>query len=164
MFPMITSPAELREAKELLAACRGELDAEQVPCGEIELGAMIETPAAVMLSDLLAREVDFFSIGTNDLTQYTLAADRASTNIGHLYDPGHPAVLRMMRIAVQNAAKNGIWCGICGESASDRRLTEIYLEMGITKFSVAPSEILELREKIQSIDLTRRKDKAPSRI
>ena len=118
---------------------------------------MIETPAAVMISDELAKEVDFFSVGTNDLTQYTLAADRMNSKIEHLYNPRHKAVLRMIRMAADNAHKNGKWIGICGESASDLELTEFYLAIGIDELSVTPTAVLDVRKKIIEAELDEEK-------
>lgn len=165
MFPMIVSVEEVLASKQVLAECRAELDEQGIAYSDsIEVGIMVETPAAAILSDRLAKEVDFFSIGTNDLTQYTLAVDRMNGSIGDMYDPRHPAVLRMMRMTAENAVKNGIWCGICGESASDRKLTEIFLSMGITELSVTPTAILEVREKIQSINLSAEKESVLERI
>ena len=166
MFPMITSVEEVQDAKKLLDDCRRELDAEGVAYSDgIEVGIMVETPAAAVISDLLAKEVDFFSIGTNDLTQYTLAVDRMNGNIGStMYDPRHRAVLRLMRMTAENAVKNGIWCGICGESGADRKLTEAFLAMGVTELSVTPTAILEIREKIQSINLSSQKESVLERI
>ena len=117
-----------------------------IPYGEFEQGIMIETPAAVMMSDLLAKEVDFFSIGTNDLTQYTLAIDRQNSKLDEFYDPHHPAVLRMIRMVVENGHKEGCWVGICGELGADETLTETFLKMGLDELSVSPSSILPIRK------------------
>lgn len=155
LIPMVTSLDEVRHVKQTVASCMAELREEKIPFAKVELGVMIETPSAAILSDQLANEVDFFSFGTNDLTQYVLAVDRMNASISELYDPAHPAVLRLMRIAAANAAKNGIWCAVCGESGSNTDLTELYLSMGITEFSVAPSSILRVRDKICSIDLSK---------
>ncbi len=155
LIPMVTSPDEVRHVKQTVASCMAELREEKIPFTKVELGIMIETPSAAILSDQFANEVDFFSFGTNDLTQYVLAVDRMNASIGELYDPAHPAVLRLMRIAAENAAQNGIWCAVCGESGSNTDLTECYLSMGITEFSVAPSSILKVRDKICSIDLSK---------
>ena len=153
MFPMVASVWEVREAKRLCEEVKRELKEEGVPYGEqVELGIMIETPAAVLLSDRLAKEVDFFSIGTNDLTQYTLACDRQNNNMGRFYDPHHPAVLRMIRLTAENAHKNGIWVGICGELAADLTLTETFLAMGIDELSVAPRAVLPLRNAVRMTD------------
>lgn len=156
MFPMIISLEEIREIKALLAQAKSELAAEKKPYSEdVEIGVMIETPAAVMISDLLAREVDFFSIGSNDLAQYTLAVDRLSSDLEGIFDTRHKALLRMIKMAADNAHSSGAWIGICGELGGDTELTEVLLAMGIDGFSVSPSRILPLREKIQSLDLTR---------
>lgn len=155
MFPMITSVWEIQEIKRICAAVRAELTAEEIPFSDdVELGIMIETPSAVMMSDRLAKEVDFFSVGTNDLTQYTLAVDRQGNNLDKFYDAHHPAVLRMLKMAADNAHKAGIWIGICGELASDLELTETFLAIGIDELSVSPSAVLPLRSTIRSIDTT----------
>ena len=130
---------------------KAELDADGVPYGTPEQGIMIETPAAATISDLLAKEVDFFSIGTNDLTQYTLAIDRQNQSLDAFFDAHHIAVLRMIYQTVQNAHKAGIWCGICGELGADSDLTELFLAMGIDELSVAPSQILALRKHIREL-------------
>lgn len=153
MFPMITSVWEVREIKRICQAVRAELRAEEIPFDEqIELGIMIETPAAVVMSDQLAKEVDFFSIGTNDLTQYTLAVDRQGNNLDRFFDAHHPAVLRMIKQAADNAHKAGIWLGICGELGADTSLTETFLAIGVDELSVSPSAVLPLRSVIRSID------------
>lgn len=153
MFPMITSVWEVREIKRICAAVRAELRAEGVQFNEeTELGIMIETPAAVMVSDRLAHEVDFFSVGTNDLTQYTLAVDRQGQNLERFFDAHHTAVLRMLKIIADNAHKAGIWAGICGELASDATLTETFLAIGIDELSVSPSAVLPMRSAIRAID------------
>ena len=149
MFPMITSVAEVRRIKEICAQARRELEAEGKPFdGHAELGIMIETPAAAVISDLLAREVDFFSIGTNDLTQYTLAADRQNAAIEPFCDRHHEAVLRLIRTTVENAHGAGIWAGICGELAADAALTDIFLDMGVDELSMTPGSILEIKARI----------------
>ncbi len=153
MFPMIASPGELRGARELLGEARAELTAEGTKTGSVDVGVMIETPAAAILSDQLAREADFFSIGTNDLTQYTLAADRMNERIAGYYRPADPAVLRLMKLAAENARKNGIWTGVCGESAADPALIPLYLAMGITELSMSPAALPEARERVRSFDL-----------
>lgn len=153
MFPMITSVEQVKEIKELLEKVKADLTAEGVAFAlDIEVGIMIETPASVVLSDLLAKEVDFFSVGTNDLTQYTLAVDRMNPQISAMYDPRHPAVLRMIQIAAENAKKAGIWIGICGESAADTELTKFYLDIGVDELSVTPGTVLELRKTVQQLD------------
>ena len=155
MFPMITSVWEVQEIKRICRNIRAELAEEGVPMADkVELGIMIETPAAVMMSVELAREVDFFSIGTNDLTQYTLAVDRQGVGLDRFFDAHHPAVLRMIRMAAENAHKAGIWIGICGELGADAELTETFLSMGIDELSVSPSAVLPLRSAIRSIDTT----------
>lgn len=155
MFPMITSVWEVQEIKRICRNIRAELAGEGVPMADkVELGIMIETPAAVMMSAELAREVDFFSVGTNDLTQYTLAVDRQGVGLDRFFDAHHPAVLRMIRMAAENAHRAGIWIGICGELGADAELTETFLSMGIDELSVSPSAVLPLRSAIRSIDTT----------
>ena len=155
MFPMITSVWEVQEIKRICRNIRVELAEEGVPMADkVELGIMIETPAAVMMSAELAREVDFFSVGTNDLTQYTLAVDRQGVGLDRFFDAHHPAVLRMIRMAAENAYRAGIWIGICGELGADAELTETFLSMGIDELSVSPSAVLPLRSAIRSIDTT----------
>ena len=153
MYPMITSVEEVRRIKAIVAEVKAELDAQGVEYGEVEQGIMIETPAAVMISDLLAEEVAFFSIGTNDLTQYTLAIDRQNTKLDEFYDPHHPAVLRMIRMVVENAHKKGIWAGICGELGADMELTQEFLKMGVDELSVSPGRILPLRKIIRETNV-----------
>lgn len=155
MFPMIISVNEVRRIKEIITEVKRELDALGVEYGAPELGIMIETPAAVMMSDELAKEVDFFSIGTNDLTQYTLAIDRQNESLDEFYDPHHPAVLRMIRMVVENAHKSGIWAGICGELGADKTLTRTFLEMGVDELSVSPASILPIRSIVRNTDLSR---------
>ena len=153
MFPMVTNVWEVREAKRLCEEVKRDLKTEGIPYSEdVSLGIMIETHAAVMLSDRLAKEVDFFSIGTNDLTQYTLACDRQNNDLGRFYDPHHPAVLRMIRLVTQNAHKNGIWVGICGELGADLTLTETFLAIGVDELSVSPRAVLPLRNAIRMTD------------
>ena len=149
MYPMIISVDEVRRCKEVLNEVRGELENQKIPVGEIEQGIMIETPAAVMISDLLAEEVDFFSIGTNDLTQYTLAIDRQNAKLDPIYDSHHPAVLRMIRMTVENGHKGGCWVGICGELGADTALTGEFLWMGIDELSVTPASVLPIRKIIR---------------
>ncbi|MEQ2443283.1 phosphoenolpyruvate--protein phosphotransferase [Pseudoflavonifractor sp. CLA-AP-H29] len=149
MFPMITSVSEVKRIKEMCAQVRAELKAEGVPFDEhAELGIMIETPAAAVISDLLAREVDFFSIGTNDLTQYTLAVDRQNAQVEPFCDRHHEALLRLIRTTVENAHKAGIWAGICGELAADTTLTDFFMEVGVDELSMTPGAILETKAKI----------------
>ena len=155
MFPMIISVREVLDAKAVLEECRRELIAEGVNIGEIETGIMIETPAAVMIAEDLAAEVDFFSIGTNDLTQYTLAIDRQNPSLDPFYDSHHPAVLKMIEQTVTAAHKHECWVGICGELGADTSLTETFLKMGIDELSVNPGSILNVRKTIRSIDLKR---------
>ena len=153
MFPMVTSVWEVREAKRICEEVRRELKAEGVPYSEdVKLGIMIETPAAVMLSDRLAKEVDFFSVGTNDLTQYTLACDRQNNDLGRFYDPHHLAVLRLIQMVTENAHKNGIWVGICGELGADLTLTETFLALGVDELSVTPRSVLPLRNAVRMTD------------
>ena len=153
MFPMVTSVWEVREAKKICESVKKELDAEGIPYSEeVELGIMIETPAAAILSDRLAKEVDFFSCGTNDLTQYTLACDRQNNDLGRFYDPYHPAVIRLLKMVCDNAHKNGIWVGICGELGADLELTETFLAIGIDELSVSPRAVLQVRNAVRSIN------------
>ncbi|MBQ9413404.1 MAG: phosphoenolpyruvate--protein phosphotransferase [Oscillospiraceae bacterium] len=155
MFPMVTSVWEVREAKKMCEQVKKELSAEGIPYSEeVELGIMIETPAAAIMSDRLAKEVDFFSCGTNDLTQYTLACDRQNNDLGRFYDPHHPAVLRLLKMAADNAHKNGIWIGICGELGADLELTETFLSIGIDELSVSPRSVLPLRQKVRDITVS----------
>ncbi|MBR0294283.1 MAG: phosphoenolpyruvate--protein phosphotransferase [Acidaminococcaceae bacterium] len=154
MFPMIISVEEVRKAKALLAEAMAQLKEEGVPCAEkIETGIMIETPAAALVSDALAEEVDFFSLGTNDLTQYTLAIDRQQTKLDDFFDPHHPAVLRLIEMTAKNAHKAGIWVGICGELGADLSLTEAFLRMGIDELYVSATSVLPLRDKVRSLNL-----------
>ena len=155
MFPMIISVREVRDAKELLEECRRELLEQGYPVGQVEVGIMIETPAAVMIADELAEEVEFFSLGTNDLTQYTLAIDRQNPKLDNFYDPHHPAILRMIRQTVEAGHRHGCWVGICGELGADQTLTETFLRMGLDELSVSPSAVLPLRKKIRSLDLSK---------
>lgn len=160
MFPMITSVWEVQEIKRICDGVKAELRAEEIPFNEnVELGIMIETPSAVMMSDRLAKEVDFFSVGTNDLTQYTLAVDRQGNNLDKFFDSHHPAVLRMLKMAADNAHKAGIWIGICGELGADVSLTETFLAIGIDELSVSPASVLPLRSAIRSIDTTKNSQK-----
>ena len=149
MFPMITSVSEVLRIKEICAQVREELKAEGIPFDEkVELGIMIETPAAAVISDLLAREVDFFSIGTNDLTQYTLAVDRQNAQVESFCDRHHEALLRLIRTTVENAHRAGIWAGICGELAADTALTDFFTEVGVDELSMTPGAILEVKARI----------------
>ncbi|MBQ7523249.1 MAG: phosphoenolpyruvate--protein phosphotransferase [Oscillospiraceae bacterium] len=154
MFPMVTSVWEVREAKKLCEQVKKELTKEGIPYAEdVQLGIMIETPAAAVMSDRLAKEVDFFSCGTNDLTQYTLACDRQNNDLGRFFNPHHPAVLRLLKMVADNAHKNGIWVGICGELGADLTLTETFLSIGIDELSVSPRSVLPLRQKIREADV-----------
>lgn len=159
MFPMVASLWEVQEIKAIVAEIQDSLKKEGIAFNEkMAMGIMIETPAAAVISDILAPEVDFFSIGTNDLTQYTIAVDRQNRNLERYFDPYHPSVLRLIDLTVQNAHKNGIWCGICGELGGDINMTEAFLAMGIDELSMAPGSILEIRKKIRETD-TRKIDK-----
>ena len=154
MYPMIISLDEVRQIKMIVEEVKKELLEAGIEFGEVEQGIMIETPAAAMISDLLAREVDFFSIGTNDLTQYTLAIDRQNPKLDAFYDSHHEAVLRLIEMVVKNGHKEGIWTGICGELAADTTLTERFLEMGVDELSVSPTFILGVRKAIRNCDLS----------
>ena len=155
MYPMITSLSEIKKIKAISKEVKAELTAEGIPYNDVEEGIMIETPAAVMISDLLAKEVDFFSIGTNDLSQYTMAIDRQNPKLDEFFDPHHEAVLRMIGMVVKNAHDNGIWAGICGELGADMELTERFLRMGVDELSVSPSFVLPLRNTIRNLDLSK---------
>ena len=157
MYPMITSLWELQEIKKMASEVKAELERDGIPCKEMEQGIMIETPAAVMISDLLAKEADFFSIGTNDLTQYTLAIDRQNTMLDDFYDPHHEAVLRMIQMVIDNGHKEGIWVGICGELGADVDLMETFLAMGLDEVSVSASCVLPLRKKVRETRLCEKK-------
>lgn len=158
MYPMIISVDELRKIKTIVAEIRQELTEQGVTFGESKQGIMIETPAAVMMSEELAKEVDFFSIGTNDLTQYTLAIDRQNPKLDAFYDPHHPAVLRMIQMVVENAHKAGIWAGICGELGADTTLTRRFLAMGVDELSMSPGSILPVRKIILETDVTKERE------
>ena len=146
MYPMIISVDEVRRIKALVTEVKSELDSQGIPYGEVTQGIMIETPAAAIISDCLAKEVDFFSIGTNDLSQYTLAVDRQNQKLDKVFDAHHPAILRLIETVVKNAHDNGIWAGICGELGADTTLTETFLKMGIDELSVSPPYILPIRD------------------
>lgn len=150
MFQMIISVKEVKRIKEIVAEVKAELTTEGIPFKDCELGIMIETPAAVMISDLLAEEVDFFSIGTNDLTQYTLAIDRQNPKLDSFYDSHHEAILRMLQMVVDNGHKHDCWVGICGELGADTTLTSTFLKMGFDELSVSPAMILRVREEIRN--------------
>lgn len=154
MYPMITSLDEIKKIKMISAEVRSELDRKNIPYNVIEEGIMIETPAATIISDLLAKEVDFFSIGTNDLSQYTMAIDRQNPKLDEFFNPHHEAVLRMIETVCQNAHKENIWVGICGELGADLNLTEWFLKIGIDELSVSPPCVLPLRNKIRSLNLS----------
>lgn len=158
MYPMIISVDELRKIKTIVDEIRQELTEQGVTFGEPKQGIMIETPAAVMMSEELAKEVDFFSIGTNDLTQYTLAIDRQNPKLDAFYDPHHPAVLRMIQMVVENAHKAGIWAGICGELGADTTLTRRFLAMGVDELSMSPGSILPVRKIILETDVTKERE------
>ncbi len=154
MYPMIISLDEVMKIKEIVAEVKKELDEQGIPYGEVEQGIMIETPAAVLMSEELAKEVDFFSIGTNDLTQYTLACDRQNPHLDNINDPHHPAVLKAIQMTVENGHKGGAWVGICGELGADTTLTETFLKMGVDELSVSPSRVLAVRDRIRNTDLS----------
>lgn len=154
MYPMITSVQEVRKIKEIVEEVKAELTSQGVEFGDPEQGIMIETPAAAIISDDLAKEVDFFSIGTNDLSQYTMAIDRQNPQLDLFFDPHHPAVLRMISLVVENAHKAGIWAGICGELGADQSLTKEFLAMGVDELSVSPGSILPLRKIILETNVT----------
>ncbi len=156
MFPMVTSVWEVREVKRLIEDVKHDLAEEGIPFSEhVEIGIMIETPAAAILSDRLAKEVDFFSCGTNDLTQYTLACDRQNNDLGRFYDPHHLAVVRLLKMVVDNAHKNGIWVGVCGELGADLQMTETFLAIGVDELSVSPRSVLPLRKAVRELDTTK---------
>lgn len=156
MFPMIISVSEVKKIKQIIEQTKRELKKEGIPFKEdIETGIMIETPAAALISDQLAKEVDFFSVGTNDLTQYTLAIDRQNQRLEDFYDAHHPAILQLIKIAADNAHKEGKWIGICGELGADLELTETFLKMGIDELSVSPSAILKIRKKVRETDTSK---------
>lgn len=153
MFPMVISVQEVRQAKELVEEVKTELGEQGIPFGNVEIGIMIETPAAALISDQLAKEVDFFSVGTNDLTQYTLAIDRQNPKLDHIYDTSHEAIMRLLQFIVKSGHKEGCWVGMCGELGADMELTETFLRMEFDELSVSPSNVLPLRAKIRSITL-----------
>ena len=156
MFPMITSVSELEKINSICESVRAELKAEGVSIPDnVEHGIMIETPAAAVISDLLAPMCDFFSVGTNDLTQYTLACDRQNPKIEPFVDTHHEAILRLIKMAADNAHKHGCWIGICGELGADTTLTETFLRMGIDELSVSPTFVLKVRDQVRKIDLSK---------
>jgi phosphotransferase system enzyme I (PtsI) len=152
---MIISVEEVRKIKEIVAEVKAELKVQGIPYGEVEQGIMIETPAAAVISDLLAKEVDFFSIGTNDLTQYTLAIDRQNDKLDNFYNSHHEAVLRLIQTVVDNGHAAGIWVGICGELGADTTLTQRFLAMGLDELSVSPGAILPIRKIVRETDLSK---------
>lgn len=151
MFPMIISVKEIRKIKEIVEEVKTELTKEGISFNRVELGIMVETPAAAVISDELAKEVEFFSIGTNDLTQYTLAIDRQNQNLDNFYDSHHEAILRLIKMTVENGHKEGIWVGICGELASDTTLTKTFVDMGVDELSVSPTYVLGVRKAVREI-------------
>ena len=160
MFPMVTSVWEVKEAKKMCELVKKELTAEGKPfADDVQIGIMIETPAAAVMSDRLAKLVDFFSCGTNDLTQYTLACDRQNNDLGRFFNPHHPAVLRLLKMVCDNAHRNGVWVGICGELGADLELTETFLAIGIDELSVSPRSVLPLRQKIRETTIGNVKEK-----
>ena len=164
MFPMIASEWEIIKVLEIVDEVKKELDSEGIAYSKnIELGCMIETPAAALISDILSKHLDFFSIGTNDLTQYTLAADRQNPDIGDFCDTHHIAILRSINTVVRNAHKNGTWVGICGELGADLELTETFLAIGVDELSVTPSAVLPIRKKVLETDVSKIKDKVLSK-
>ena len=154
MFPMIIAVDEVRKIKQILKEVKDELREQGIPFKDVEIGVMIETPAAVIVSEQLAQEVDFFSIGTNDLTQYTLAIDRQNPKLDEFYDAHHPAVLKLIQMTIENGHKGGAWVGICGELGADLELTETFLRMGVDELSVSPTFVLPIRNRVRSLDLS----------
>lgn len=160
MFPMIISVDEVKKIKEIIKVVKKELEEDEIQfSNDVELGIMIETPAAAIISDDLAKEVDFFSIGTNDLSQYTLAIDRQNDKLTNIFDSHHKAILRLIKFVADNAHKNGIWVGICGELGADESLTETFLSMGIDELSVSPPYVLGIRKKVIETDVSKVKEK-----
>lgn len=160
MFPMIISVDEVKKIKEIIKVVKRELEEDEIQfSNDVELGIMIETPAAAIISDDLAKEVDFFSIGTNDLSQYTLAIDRQNDKLTSIFDSHHKAILRLIKFVADNAHKNGIWVGICGELGADESLTETFLSMGIDELSVSPPYVLGIRKKVIETDVSKIKEK-----
>jgi phosphotransferase system enzyme I (PtsI) len=157
MYPMIISLEEVHKIKQVVNEVKRELTEQGFPFGEVEQGIMIETPAAVMMSAELAEEVDFFSIGTNDLTQYTLAIDRQNSKLEPFYDSHHPAIFRMIKMVVDNAHHNNCWVGVCGELGADLSVTDIFLQMGVDELSVSPNSILPIRKKIRDFSTKKTK-------
>ena len=160
MFPMVTSVWEVRESKKMCERVKKDLRREGISFSDdVKIGVMIETPAAALISDRLAKEVDFFSCGTNDLTQYTLACDRQNADLGRFFNQHHTAVLRLLKMVCDNAHRNGIWVGICGELGADLTLTETFLSIGIDELSVSPRAVLPLRQKIRETNVAKVKEK-----
>ncbi len=160
MFPMITSVYEVRQAKSILQEAKEELKSQGIDFSKkIEIGIMIETPAAAIVSDILADEVDFFSIGTNDLIQYTLAIDRTNEKVSYLYDPLNPAILRLIKMTIDNAHKKGKEVGVCGEIASDENIVPILIGLGVDELSVNPAKVLSVKKKITETDYNVEKSK-----
>jgi len=158
MFPMISSLEELLDAKEMLEVCKGELTREGIEySNSFEVGMMIEVPSAAIISDILAKHVDFFSIGTNDLVQYTCAVDRMNQQISTLYNPLNPGVLRLIKMVIDNGHKEGLWVGMCGETAGDPRIIPILIGLGLDEFSMSPISILKARKLIRSLDTSKMK-------
>ncbi len=154
MFPMISGLGELREALKILKQCKEELRSAGQPFNDgAEVGAMIEIPSAAISANSLAREVDFFSIGTNDLIQYALAVDRVNESIAHLYEPTHPAVLQLLKMIADGAHANGIWVGVCGEMAGDIALVPLLLGLGVDELSASPSLVPRVKRAVQSLTL-----------
>jgi phosphoenolpyruvate-protein phosphotransferase (PTS system enzyme I) len=152
MFPMVCSVSEIRRAKACLTAAAADLEKRKIPHADrLETGIMVETPAAAVISDILAEEVDFFSIGSNDLTQYTLAADRQNDDVAAYCNPHHESILRLIELTVKNAHEHGIWCGICGELGADTALTERFVKAGMNELSVSPPSLLQLKKKIREL-------------
>jgi phosphotransferase system enzyme I (PtsI) len=152
MFPMVSNIREIRAAKELISEVKEELAEENLSYGQFEVGIMIEIPAAAIISDQLAKEVDFFSIGTNDLIQYTTAVDRMNQNIADLYSPYHPALLRLIKMVIDNGHKAGIWVGMCGEVAGNEKLIPLLLAMGLDEFSMSPASVLKSRQLMKQLN------------
>jgi len=154
MYPMISGLDELRQANALVEKCKAELRAEKIPFNEeMKIGAMIEIPSAALIADTLAKHVKFFSIGSNDLIQYTLAADRTNEKVSHLYEPTHPAILRLIKMTVDAAHKNGIWAGVCGEIAGDPVIAPLLIGLGVDELSAAPPVVPEVKYIIRRLKL-----------